>query len=267
MFKIKNQNGFAHLLIAVGILVLISAGGVGYYVYTSQIKNGQNTTKNMPSNDACNQTGNISVCLRLDNINIEYGQPIKTKTIIKNVGAVDYNTEFSCTDTTPSFIIDGKNRMGLTLCGQAITEVKLKPNEIVAHEESLPGDYLKPGEYEIQTKWSGNLSGKIRISIKPQPAGESERLNQACLKGEYSTNCSYIEIISVEGEDNPTSCDALYKMYDIYGMGKIDPNNTSVKNDLCDMGIITYIVPDANSAEYVKKLENDPTVESVSSDE
>lgn len=269
MFKIKNQNGFAHLLIAVGILVLISAGGVGYYVYTSQIKNGQNTTKNMPSNDACNQTDNINVCLKLDNTNIEYGQPIKTKTTIKNVGTVDYNTTFSCTDTTPIFIIDGKDKfdLNMSVCGQAITEVTVKPNESVQYEESLPGDSLQPGQYEIQTNWSGNLSGKISIKINPQAAKEAERLNQACLKGEYSANCSYIQIISVKGKDSPTTCDELYKLYDKYGMGKPNPQTTPEKNELCNYGIVKYIVPDTDAAEYVKKLEKDPTVESVGSDE
>ena len=269
MFKIKNQNGFAHVLIAVGILVLIAVGGVGYYVYASQIKTVHNTSNNTSTNDACNQTGNLNVCLTIDSVNIEYGQPIKTKTTIKNTGTADYYTEFSCTDTSPNFIIDGKDSLDLNMsvCGQAITEVTVKPNEIVPYEESLPGDALKPGEYEIQTNWSGNLSGKISIKINPQAAKEAERLNQACLKGEYSANCSYIQIISVKGKDNPTTCDELYKLYDKYGMGKPNPQTTPEKNELCNYGIVKYIVPDTDAAEYVKKLEKDPTVESVGSDE
>jgi len=265
MFGMKNQNGFTHvlLLIALVILIILSIGAIGYYVYTSQIKDNFKTS----NNGACNRTGDIDVCLTVNNASIEYGQSINAKTIIKNVGSVDYNTGFNCTDTTPNFIINGENRIDLNMsvCGQAITEVTVKPNETIAHEESLPGNALQPGEYELQTNWSGNISGKIRIKIKPQNTKDSERLNQACLKGEYSANCRYIEIISVKGLDTLTNCDELYKLYDKYGMGKPNPQTAPEKNELCNIGIVKYIVPNTSAADYVKKLEEDPTVESVSS--
>ena len=258
----RNKNGIAAITIIAVIVIVASVGVAGYFVYTKQVKNGGDTA----GMGDCKTQNGLKMCLEVINKTSTYGEPIITKTTITNEGSTAHETSFGCTDTTPSIIANGEIIFVESVCGMAITEVTLQPGETVTYDESIPATKLAAGEYDVQTKWSTGSSGIVHITVNSQSKEEAESKNQACLNNQYSTNCSYIQIIAPIREAPPYTCEELYSIFDSYKMGKPTSNDAPIKNEngICESGIVYYLVPKTDVQKYIDMVKKELKAESVS---
>ncbi len=259
-----SEGGFAVLEIIIIIVILVLLGLPGFLIYQNY-NNGLLSIFDKNSNkEACSLTDGMRFCIKVSSTSVSPSDKLTIQaTLINQTSKTVQIHSISCDELTA--IINNKEKMSNSECPGDISTDDINPGDMRTSEINVDTAKLKTGSNRIVIKWNAEkfVSKPIEIELKPETEADQAKFDTCLGEQTEHTYCSMVSIIFKKGtyKEETATCDD----FDSY----IKPLGLKALREYCTLantGIIAVYVPKNNLDNWVKKIKQLPTVESVNTD-
>lgn len=166
--------------ITLAILALLVLAAILLSIGIRQTRSADGDKATVPVNAS---KGDLSIKLTTAAGTFRYGQALAFDATIRNTGSAPRTYTFNSTCTQGELSVDGQPTQRDLLCGQAITEVSLRPGETKDYQynfklvktfsspvEGSPIDHngeiaLRPGKHTAVLKWQSIQSNPVDFTV------------------------------------------------------------------------------------------------------
>lgn len=208
----------------------------------------------------CEEYSRINYCIEVDKHSITSTGEINITTKIENKSNRRYIKLFGSSCTEPVVFINGMFDRYSVACATVMTEVVIKPGDVLEYPSIVSGSKLDIGNNTLSTSWGDFNSPKIEV-LRDVDTEQDEKVLLQCLEGISHSSCANLTtFLKNEYYDFKDSCESFEHLYSHLN---IKPSSWYCEDGQIGLGIIPFYVPRTEADWWLAEFKKITGFESV----